>query len=318
MLRTASRLGLGVLALALAAGSARSADPKKRQLSPGKVEVEMTSNDAWKVTVAVDHPDGTYNLDDEVILTVTSEQAGYLYVYNADSTGEIKLIFPNKYQPRNEIAANQPVTIPDPANKTFRFRADRVGQETFKAMVSKEPLAEVDVADAASRAVTPVSRRKFVRVAVEAMGGDPNMVPVDPPAGQDPPPDGKKPDVVIQKEKVQVEKPAIYEKKIKEWATGQTEITVIQGKGKPIIVQDKPKPPAPPTPPDKPTIQIQDKPKPPVVPDKPIQIQDKSKPMPPALPVQNKPIQVQDKSKPLPPTPSVQDKPKPPMPPEKP
>ena len=263
MLRTASRLGLGALALALAVGSARSADPaqpKKRQLSSGKVEVEMTSNDAWKVTVAVDHPDGTYAIDDEVTITVTSEQGGYLYVYNTDAAGEIKLIFPNKYQPRNDIPAGQPVTIPDPANKTFRLRADKAGQETFKAMVSKEPLAEVDMKEAASRVVTPVSRQKFVRVAVEAMGGDPNMLPVEVPPGTDPGPDGKKPDVVIQKEKVQLQKPDVYQKKMKEWATGQVGITIVAGKGKPIQVQDKSKPPVPPS---------QDKPKPPIGPDKP-------------------------------------------------
>jgi hypothetical protein len=328
MFRFASRLGLGALALAVALGSAGEAAAqakKKGRLAAGKVEVESTSNDAWKVTIAVDHPDGTYALNDEVVLSVTSAQDGYLYVYNADSTGAITLIFPNRFQQKNEIRANTPVTIPDPNNKTFRLRADKVGSETFKAIVSTQPLAEVDMAEARSRSTTPVSRNKFIRVAVEAMGGDPNAV-TDTQSSTTVPPDGKKPEVVVQKEKAQEQNPVVYKKKEKEWATGQTGITVVEGKptqDKPKPTQDKPgkpgqdKPiydtqtqdkPKPILPPEKPT---QDKPKPILPPEKPIQVQDKPKPMPPT---QDKPKPVIPPEKPI----QVQDKPKPPAPPEKP
>jgi hypothetical protein len=311
MFRSPSRLGLGALALAFALGSAGTADAqgtKMCRLAAGKVEVDSTSNDAWKVTVAVDHPDGSYALNDEVVLTVTSAHDGYLYVYNADSTGAITLIYPNKYQQQNSITAAKPVTIPDPANKTFRLRADKVGSETFKAIVSTQPLSEVDMKEATSRSLTPVSRDKFVRVAVEAMGGDPSGVPETQSTTPPEPPEGKKPEVVVQKEKVQQQNPVVFKKKEKEWATGQIGITVVEGKGKPT--QDKPtqdKPVAPP-------VQV-DKPKPPAPPEKPVQVQDKPKPpMPPDKPVQDKLKPPEKPEKPI----QVQDKPKPPTPPEKP
>lgn len=333
MNRIASRLGLAAVALAVALGSANTADaqakkPSKARLAPGKIEVEMTSNDAWKVTVAVDHSDGGYQVDEKVILTVTSAHDGYLYVYNTDSAGAITLIYPNKYYQKNEIRANQAVTIPDPGvGGKWWLRADKAGAETFKAIVSTQPLNEVDMKEARSRDLTPVSRNKFIRVAVEAMGGDPNSVPPETQGSPHAePPDGKKPEVVVQKEKIQQTAPVQYEKKKKEWATGMVGITIVPGKptqDKPT--QDKPKPV--PTP-DKP-IQVQDKPKPPSVPDKPIQTQDKPKPpvvidkptqdKPKPVPTPDKPIQTQDKPKPVP-TPDKpsqdkpgQDKPKPPV-----
>src|SRR5205807_998041 len=158
-----------------------------------------TTNDAWKVGITVDHQNNTYAVDDEVVITVTSAQAGYLYVFNVDGDGNIVCLFPNKYQTKNDIPAGTPVVIPDPNNKTFRFRADKVGKELIKAIVTKDQAQSMDMKDLTARGVSPVTRRSFIRLATEAMGGDPDKVPQEPPAGQEP----KKPEVVIQKEKIQ-------------------------------------------------------------------------------------------------------------------
>src|SRR5262245_33681334 len=308
MLRLFTRIGLGAAALAgvLALGlTARStAQDKADPLTPGKVKVEVdeTKNDAWKVTVAVNSPTATYAVNDEGTITVNSEQSGCLYIVHADEAGNIVCLFPNEFQPNNEIKAGTPVVIPDPNNpKKFRLRADRPGKEIIKAIVTKEPLASVDTKDLSTRAVTRFDKKKYVRLVTEAMGGDPDKVPNDPPTPPTPPPGGQKPDVIIQKQKIEQEKPDVYKKKKKEWATGEIVITITGSKPD---QKDKPKPPVdpqkPPVDPQKPPVDPQ---KPPVNPDKPKPPIDPQKPPVPVDPP------VIDKTKPKPPVPVDPQKP---------
>jgi hypothetical protein len=308
----------GLVAMTFLA-SVKAADParlgvetdKKDPPAPGRIEVENCNNDAWKVQVSVDKPDATYRLGDEVFIKVTSDQPGYLFVFNVDPTGNITMLFPNQFQQDNAIQASTPVTVPDPNNQKFRIRATPPGgREMVKAIVTKDPLRECEAKDYATRSVTPVSRLKFVRLATEAMGGEPAKVEVQPlpPPGQGPVKPDQKPDVVIQKQKVEKERPEIFKKKKKEWATGQIEINVIPGKGKPTQGQVPTKPdPVPTKPiqgqvPPKP-IQGQVPPKPDPVPPKPTQGQVPPKPDPvPPKPTQGqvppKPIQGQVPPKP--------------------
>jgi hypothetical protein len=239
MKRSVTWGGLAILALlcytlSLPADPPRLAteDDKKDLLHPARIEVEHTVNDAWKVVVGV-NKDDAFSLGEEVFIDVTSDQAGYLYVISVDAEGKINLLFPNVYQQDNAIPAGKKVTIPDPDNKKFRIKAaPPVGKELVKALVTKEPLKECDPKEFATREITPVNLTKYVRLVTEAVGGDPKTVqpqqttPVPPPTPQKPPA------VVQQQKQVQKQKPDVAQKKKKEWATGQVEIT-IKGKGKP-------------------------------------------------------------------------------------
>lgn len=336
MLRFATRIGLGTAAVAgvLALGftaqtvaqtrvPAKAGD-KADPLSPGKVkvktEVDETKNDAWKVTVAVNSPTATYAVNDEVVITVTSEEAGYLYVINANEQGEIFCLFPNEFQSNNAIQAGVPVVIPAPDNpKKFRFRADRAGREIIKAIVTKEPLATADPKDLSTRAVTKFDKTKYVRLVTEAMGGDPTKVKPEeptPPTPPTPPPGGQKPEVIVQKQKIEQEKPDVYKKKKKEWSTGEVIITITGSK--PDQVKPPVDPQKPPVDPQKPPVVDPNKPKPPVDPQKPPVVDqtkpdqkpDQVKPKPPVDP-QKPPV---DPQKP----PVNPDKPKPPADPQKP
>lgn len=244
MLRSVIRVALGavaVAAIALAlppAGTAQTKDDKKAlKLSPSRVEVDATTNAAWKVAVAVDKSDKSYTVGDEVAITVTSEQPGYLYVVNVDAEGNIHCLYPNQYQAKLEIAANTPVTIPDPGNKKFRFKADKAGKELIKAIVTAEEIKSIDSKDLLTRSVTKFDRRKFIRLATEAMGGDPDKVPVE--ITTTTPTVDQKPEVVVQKQKIEAEKPDVFVKKKKEWATGELEILIAATK--PDQTQDKKK-----------------------------------------------------------------------------
>jgi len=247
MKRSVIRGGLALAAL-LSYALALPADPprlateedKKDLLHPARIEVEHTVNDAWKVVVGVNKDSNAFSLGEEVFIDVTSDQAGYLYVISVDAEGKINMLFPNVYQQDNAIPAGKKVTVPDPDNKKFRIKAaPPTGREMIKALVTKEQLRECDPKEFATREVTPVDLTKYVRLVTEAVGGDPKTVqpqqtkPVPPPTPQKPPA------VVQQQKQVQKQKPDVAQKKKKEWATGQLEIT-IKGKGKTPQVPPKP------------------------------------------------------------------------------
>jgi hypothetical protein len=259
------------------ADSPRPADPRRDDgAHRARLEVAAATNEPWKVAVAVDRPERTYEIGEVVQIKVTSEQAGYLYLFSVDGAGKITCLFPNQYQKKNEIQANTEVTVPAPEEKGFRLRAaPPAGKEMIKAVVTKQPSEEMRLEDFTRAPATRVPANKFVRLVVEAMGGDPNKVPDNPPEAQ-----GTKPQVAVQKEKIQEEKPQQFQQKMKEWATGGVEITLIEAKGKPTQSQDKPTQDKPKPPEEKPS---QDKPKP-----------DKPKPDKPKPP-EDKPTQSQDR-----------------------
>src|SRR4051812_33355220 len=117
MTRTACRLGLAAVLAAAAVATAQPPMPGVAPNQPGTpgmpptepwntpagADVKALENSPWKVTVEADRPDNTYGTGDEVFLKVTSEQPGFLYVFNVDPTGKIVCLFPNQFQADNAI-----------------------------------------------------------------------------------------------------------------------------------------------------------------------------------------------------------------------
>jgi len=168
----------GVLAAGLTAGDGLGKEPVKPAKSPEayrRLGSEATNEfPSWMVRVSVDRESRTYKLDDTVKVTVVSERSGYLYLFNINSAGEVACLFPNKFQPKNDIEANQTVVVPDPKDSSWQIAIKKpVGHELLKAVVTKKPLKAFGGLALNDRGgPTPVSRVLYRAMIAEAATGD--------------------------------------------------------------------------------------------------------------------------------------------------
>ena len=80
-----------------------------------------------------------YEVGEVAVFKFKSEQTCYLTLLNVDTQGKITMLFPNKYHPSNEIAANDVYTIPSPS-MDFRIRAQApAGKQLLKAIATTTP-----------------------------------------------------------------------------------------------------------------------------------------------------------------------------------
>jgi hypothetical protein len=120
--------------------------------------VEEIANEhaAFAVRVDVNHPNHVYAKNDLLAATVTSSEDGYLYLFYRDATGNVAVLFPNRFQKENAVRKNVPVTVPAPGSN-FQVRIDApFGNEMLKAVVSKKPLTYIDNTDFTGADMTPV------------------------------------------------------------------------------------------------------------------------------------------------------------------
>lgn len=104
------------------------------------VEEIQNANPQFSVRVAVDRKDRTYLEKEVAQVTVESSRAGYLYLIYCDAGGDAYVLFPNKFQQSNKIAANQQIVVPaENANFLLRIRPP-FGTEVLKAIVTTNPI----------------------------------------------------------------------------------------------------------------------------------------------------------------------------------
>src|SRR6266511_4019829 len=134
----------------------------------------INDNPAWMVRVDVDHKDRVYRIGETLSVKVRSEREGYLYLFNVSVTNEVTLLFPNKHQSDNKIAANQDVAVPAPQKPAFAIGVgDPTGKELVKAIVTTEPWKEINLDDfkkAAAPTYLPVSKGSAKRLQFELLG----------------------------------------------------------------------------------------------------------------------------------------------------
>jgi len=229
------RFGLltAALAMCLLAGSLPGDEPKAKGKDKDKDDIEVAShrmmavavNDkpGWKIKVSVDKADQDYKVGDEVVVTVKSAKDGYLYLINTDPKGKITVVYPNPYQKDNKISADDEITIPDPKDKTFRFRVLDPGKEMLVAIVRKSQVTAVS-ADDLTRGKGPkqITAKQFARMAVESMTGT---------STGDDDVEGTAVSIVKKKKKFQQDDPVQYEQKCKQWASAKVEF-IVTSKGK--------------------------------------------------------------------------------------
>ncbi|MFO0905751.1 MAG: DUF4384 domain-containing protein [Pirellulales bacterium] len=132
------KMATGVMILAFA-----SWGYGQEQVVPRGLFVEEVQNphQAFLVRVSVDHENRIYREGETLTATVRSSADGYLYLFNRDSQGTVRCLFPNKYQTDNEIKANKDTLVPPPDAPAFRIRIGApFGEEVLKAIVTKERL----------------------------------------------------------------------------------------------------------------------------------------------------------------------------------
>src|SRR5262245_19360599 len=135
--------------------SSQAAQPKNKQKSPLGTRLALepvNPSPGWttRVTLLTDdasraRDNNQYRPGDKVVVGVRSEKPGYLYLFNIDAKGEITLLFPNPKQKDNAIAANVDLVTGGPGSGvTFRVTKDNNGIEYIKAVVTANPVAQID------------------------------------------------------------------------------------------------------------------------------------------------------------------------------
>jgi len=198
--------------------------PARKSANPKALVIEGVNDNApWMVRVSVDRSDRTYRLGEEVKVTVRSEEKGYLYLFNIDSEGESFCLFPNDYQKDNQIEAEKDVLIPQ---GKFRFVVGNpVGKELIKAIVTKEPLQSLKLADLTdAKGFKKLTTRNVKALVLEAVTGNKN--------------DGTQEQTVQEvKDKEKQQKPEQFQQQARKWSENQIEI--ITADSKPPVAASK-------------------------------------------------------------------------------
>jgi hypothetical protein len=163
------------VAIALAAfGLTGTAIAQQRANARGAIVEEVRNpNQAFQVRVSVDHPNQVYIEDETLTVTVRSSDDGYLYLLYQSADGEVKCLFPNKFQEDNRIVKNVDTVVPPAMDATFRIRiAAPFGKEYLKAVVTKQRL-RVDDERLRRKAMSPIEFATVKDAVVEAVGETP-------------------------------------------------------------------------------------------------------------------------------------------------
>jgi len=151
---------------------------KVMDTAPGLQMAELSTNDI-AVTLTADRPDGQYAIGDKIILSVTSEEDGYLTLLDFTPGGQIVVLYPNAWVEDNQVKAGETVTIPM-GDTQYALRAGGpVGVDVVKAIVTDKPVQvydenNKDVVGPFSMLKDPVAAtRDILIVAAEQSAGDP-------------------------------------------------------------------------------------------------------------------------------------------------
>jgi hypothetical protein len=222
-----------LLALLAVVGDSQAQTRSRPRVGTKPFVPEGLVNESWKVTLTVDKEDRVYKVGESVVVKVTSEQDGYLRLFNIVPGREPVCIFPNRFQKEDKIKAGEEITVPGEGG--WRFVAkEPVGKEGLLAYVSKDPTGQPELS---SRRLTrtfgtPVPRLAIKRlIVVEGMGGRPEEV--------GPAPAGDPLSVERERDRLREERPERLDARMKDWASAAVEVEIV-GKPKPERLSDGP------------------------------------------------------------------------------
>lgn len=91
------------------------------------------------VSLWVNDHDNTYNIGENIIFYAKAKRDGYLTIIDVGTSGKVRQLFPNRYQPENYVRRGQTIQIPA-RNAAFRYTiAGPTGTELVKAIISSSP-----------------------------------------------------------------------------------------------------------------------------------------------------------------------------------
>ncbi|MCP4386556.1 MAG: DUF4384 domain-containing protein, partial [Hyphomicrobiales bacterium] len=102
---------------------------------PMVADVDRPVADRRDFDIALFSDRAAYRVDDLAVFTVATEEACFLTLINVDSAGTATVIFPNRYQQDNFVAAGVDLVVP-PDDAGFQFRLGDPGTETVIAICS--------------------------------------------------------------------------------------------------------------------------------------------------------------------------------------
>jgi hypothetical protein len=103
-------------------------------------EIAHNEKPPFKVHLTADRSDRVYRDGEDVRLTITSEQAGTLYLFRCDPDGTVVCLCPSKSHPGARIQAGQEVHLPAKGSLIELETERGGGPRVFKAIVTREPL----------------------------------------------------------------------------------------------------------------------------------------------------------------------------------
>lgn len=141
------------------------AKPPTNTSPPTPGDALIPARPAFLMNVAVNRTDGRYSQGERLSVRFQAEADCHVYLLYHQADGNTVLIFPNKAQPDNRVAAKKEVTIPQ-AGDEFRFRIGApYGEEALQVIAAKKPIELLAKLDAAAGRATPVSKETQAELA---------------------------------------------------------------------------------------------------------------------------------------------------------
>ncbi|GEM47303.1 caspase family protein [Deinococcus cellulosilyticus] len=107
--------------------------------SPSELFQQLVNKTQFKVEAQASQP--SYKLGERISFKVRSSKAGYLNIIELDPNGNLVVVFPNTYNDKNQIRANEVITLPGLRYGNFDFTAiEPVGKSRVLALVTSQPL----------------------------------------------------------------------------------------------------------------------------------------------------------------------------------
>lgn len=120
--------------------------PDSTSLQGWDVFGSAEQNREFKVKVWPNKGEGAIYKENEIVqFLFRTNKDCYVYLYHMDSVGQVRLLFPNRYQASNRVNANKTYTIPD-ETMNFEFQiSPPFGSEIVKAVASLQPIKDVEI-----------------------------------------------------------------------------------------------------------------------------------------------------------------------------
>ena len=114
----------------------------------------VNDNREYGLSLRINNGVTRLRVNDPIRFHVRSDLAGYLYLFDIVGTGDMYMIYPNKWSRLagigNLIQGRQDLSVPPKhvggSPVSFQFYADQPGRETIMALLTREPWPEMDAA----------------------------------------------------------------------------------------------------------------------------------------------------------------------------